>query len=329
MPLLRLIHAIFLWTLITSLSFGLLAKAEDEKLTEPEKDQAAASFLAGQELFRQGAYLEAAAAFEKANSLRPHPHALANIGYCYDEASDYPRAVEAFRKYLENPTQENPQFNARIKNRLKELEPKVGDLEVKCHSLRCEVIADGISRGVSPKSFVLLAGSHEVQVVALDEGVTLNYAVTIAGGEKTVLDVALPRPQPSKPTDATHGPSVETAPKSDKEPIRLRAPFWVATAATVVGVGAVAVLGGLNYSNMEDFKKAGSDDVQLKERGDSLTLGSKIAVGLTAATAVTAIICAIIDLKRSRGKSGGRHGAVVFGATPENGAFVGVRMKIP
>jgi tetratricopeptide (TPR) repeat protein len=329
MPLLRPINAIFLWTVITVLSWGCAAKAQDGNLTEAEKDLAAASFLTGQALFKQGDYLAAAAAFEEANRLRPHPYAMANIGHCYDAANDYPRAVEAFRKYVEHPSQENPQFNEKLEKRLKELEPKVGDLDVKCHSLRCEVIADGISRGVSPTSFVLLAGSHEVRVVALDEGETQNYAVTIAGGEKTVLDVALPRPQPSKPTDATHVPAVETKPKSDKEPVRLRAPFWVATAATAVGLGAVAVLGGLNYSNKEDFKKGGSDDVQLKERGDNLTLGSKIAVGLTAATAVTAIVCAIFDLKRNRGKKDHRHGAAVFGATPESGAFVGVRVRIP
>lgn len=329
MPLLRPINAIFLWTVITALAWGWAAKAEDGNLTEEEMDQAAAAFMAGEALFKQGDYLEAVTAFERANHLRPHPYAMANIGYCYDAASDYPRAVEAFRKYVEHPSQENPQFTEKLEKRLKELESKVGDLDVKCHLWPCEVIADGISRGESPTSLVLLAGSHEVRVVALDGGETLNYQVTIRGGEKTVLDVALPRPQPSKPTDATPVPSVEANPKSDQEPLRLRAPFWVATAATAVGLGAVAVLGGLNLSNMEDFKNGGSEDVQLKERGDNLTLGSKVAVGLTAATAVTAIVFAIFDLKRPRGKNGHRHGAAVLGATPASGAFVGVRVRLP
>lgn len=284
-----------IFTLLTSETVAL---TDGEKLSPEAKARAAQAFKEGQALFAHGEYLEAAAAFERAYRLAPHPAALANIGFCYDEVGDYPRAVSAFRKYMKQPNPQAPQDTVKISTYLDNMKSKVGDLAIRCSLASCEVIVDNMPRGVTPTNLVLLAGEHSVDVVAVDGGPRRHYNITVPQGRELVLDAVLTG-EPAEPRDAP----ATAAPKTEKKPIRLRAPFWVATSATVVGLGAVAVLVGLNHTNMQDFKAGDSSDPALLQRGNQLTLGTNIAIGLSVAAATTAIILAIIDVKQSRDKS--------------------------
>jgi hypothetical protein len=309
-------------------TWGWAAAAQESDLTKQDKEQAAASFKNGQALYKQGFYLEAAASFERAHRLRPHPHAMANIGHCYDGAGDYPRAVEAFRKFLEHPDQKNSPLQERVTRRLEELASKVGDLYVHCHPRPCSVTVDEVYRGVMPTNIVLLVGAHQVKVMAVDGGETRQYDVAIRPGERTVLDVQLT----AKPLGEVPSSEVDGNPQPDDGPVRFRAPFWVATAATIAGLGAVVVVGVMNYSTMEEFKKGGSTDEDLKRRGDELVLGQNIAIGLTAGAAATAVVLAIVDIKSRRGPKGDRGRATlfpVFGSTSGRGAYVGLAVRTP
>jgi len=311
MPVLRLVKTLFLIAVATVLSFSLGARAKDKKSSDADKTQveAAEAFKTGQALFNKGEYLEAATAFERAYHLAPHPAVLANIGYCYEEAGDYPRAVEVFRKYLKQPNPDRPDSNREIAALLKKLERKVGNLLVNCRPTRCEVTVDNIPRGMAPTSLVLLAGTHIVDVAAVDGIETRHYEVTIkAGGEFEVdADLSASPPSPYQPPpvkqDKEPPPLSDTSPVSQKASPRLRAPFWVATAATVAGAGSVAVFAGLTHKTREQFDEGGSTDAELKERGENLRLGTNIAIGVTAAAATTALVLAIVDLKRDPEKN--------------------------
>jgi tetratricopeptide (TPR) repeat protein len=260
--------------------------------SEKDRVQAAESFKAGQALFEKGEYIQAAAAFERAYFLAPHPSALANIGFCYDEAGDYPRAVVAFRKYMLQPNPETPKDTLKIERYLQRMKSKVGDLVVKCSPGTCDVTVDHVPYGVAPDIIVLLAGPHVVTVAPARGDPIRQYHIDVPKGGQVVLDV-----------DFSAAPPLPEVPRiNEVEPTspRLGAPFWVASSITVLGLATTIALGVLNTQNRQDFEAGGSVDPALKERGERLNLGVGLVAGATAAAAATAIVLAIVDVKRNR-----------------------------
>jgi tetratricopeptide (TPR) repeat protein len=263
---------------------------------DEDRAQAAEAFETGQALFKNGEYVEAAAAFERAYLLAPHPSALANIGFCYDEVGDYPRAVVAFRKYMLQPNPETPKDTVKISRYLKSMKSKVGDLVVKCAPSVCEVIVDKVPYGVAPDSIVLLAGPHLVTITAVGGAVSTQYNIDVPKGGRIALNV-----------DLSGEPSVMAVPEPvavEPDPLRLGAPFWLSTSVTVLGLGATVVLGVLSTQNRQDFEAGGSIDPALKQRGEKLNLWVGIAAGVTAAAAVAAIVSAFVDVKKNRRPKG-------------------------
>jgi len=280
----------------------------DEGATEAEKDEAARAFQAGQALSQKGEYRRAAEAYEKAYRLHRHPSALANIGQCYNAVGDYPKAVEAFRKYFESPNPDVPEFNAEAEKTLKHLESKVGDLRVSCHPQDCQVTVDNVYRGSTPLNLVMLPGYYDVEVATIDEDRKERFKVAVHVGRETLLEADLTRPDSP----------------------RLHTPFWVVSAAALVAAGGTAVLGVLNLKTSKDFERGGSTDASLGERGDRLNLATAIAGGITGALGVTAIILAVVDLKRNPEKDTNRRETAimpVFGTDFARGAYMGISLR--
>ena len=269
------------WAVALIIFWSLPALSSDREPTPEEKEEAARAFQAGQALSQKGEYLQAAAEFERAYRLHSHPSVLGNIGQCYNAVGDYPRAVEAFRKYFESPNPDAPEFNKEAAEILRKLEPKVGSLNVRCRSQGCFVTVDNESRGMAPIDVVLLPGEHNVEVENIDEKTEEHFQVTVHAGRATVLEA---EPTPASP--------------------RLRPPFWVLTGATIVGGGATAVLGGLNLKTIRECEDGGSTDTALQERGNRLNLATAVAGGVTGVLGLTAIILAVVDLKRNPEKKG-------------------------
>jgi tetratricopeptide (TPR) repeat protein len=316
----------FIVVLITT--SGSFVQAEDKK---PQADPAVQAFAEGQALFEKGAHLEAAAAFNRAYQLRPHPLVLGNLGHCYDAAGDYPRAVETFRKYLEQPSPDDPAFSKNISKRLKVLQRKVGDLRISCRSIRCSVTVDGLAQGLAPVALVVMAGVHQVKVEAVDGPLNRHYEANVRGGAEHVLDVDFADASTSARPEVSPPSTVALEDKRDK-PNGLRAAFWTTTSATVVGLGAIAILGALNVDNQDEFQQSGSEDAQLQKRGEALNLATNIAIGLTCATATTTLILGVIALKRrSNLKKEPQKTALlpVVSATPLLGPFVGISIRFP
>lgn len=287
MPILRFtICAI----LISSLMWVSTAVGQEQR--DADKARSAEFFRKGEKLFAGGEYVEAAFAFERAYQLFPHPSSLANMGFCYDEIGDYERAVTAFRKYMKQPNPQTPEDTVKISRYLERMKSKVGDLAIKCSLRTCEVTVDQAPRGVTPTNIVLLAGTHSVTVASVGEEVSRHYTVTVPGGGQVVLEADLNALPPV--------PSGGTIFDDENDAHRLRAPFWIATAATAAGLGTIGVLVGLNYQTREEFREGGSTSTELEDRGNRLTLGTNIAIGATIAAAGAAIVLAIIDIKKFR-----------------------------
>lgn len=289
MSVLQITKNVAILTAVTVLFWGSAALAQGNPEADSEQeDEAAKAFRAAQELFARKEYLEAAAAFKQAYSLAPHPSVLANIGYCYDEAGDYPLAVEIYRKYLEKPNPDDPKTNEDVAKYLEKIQSKVGDLRINCFSGRCDMTVDSVPRGSGPIHLILPPGAHTVDVVSVDGSRARHYNVVVPRGGEIVLEVELTHPVDKSATDSR----------------RLRAPFWIATGATAAGLVSVAVLGGLTNKVLKDFDQGGREDPNLEDRGKNLRLGTNIAIGLTSAAATMALVFAIIDIKRAKDKDG-------------------------
>lgn len=292
---------------IAILLWGLTIVTPNKSVADVIPDDAAQAFKMGQSLFSNGKYLKAAEAFEWAYRLAPHPDVLANIGYCYDEAGDYPRAAEFYRKYLDNPNPDDRATQTKIKKYLRKLLAKVADLRVDCVPLSCKVTVDDVYRGSGPIALALEPGSHTVEVEFTDGRPARQWNLVIPRGKQRVIDVDLSESQPSSPTSSpSTDPLQPRLVPRDPEPNQalLRPPFWIATAVTIAGGVAAGVLGALAYRTWQDFGDSGKTALHLKDRGEKLRLATNIAIGFTAAAATTAIIFAIVDVKRDRKKAG-------------------------
>ena len=304
MPLSRIMSAPLPVVFATVLLCSAAVQARDEHSGDEATAEATRVFEKGQKLFDNGEYLAAAEAFKRAYRLRPHPAVLANIGYCYRRAGDIPRAVEVFRKYLRKPHEKTKKRNAEIKKYLNKIKHKIGDLAINCYPTRCEVTVDDVPRGVAPATLVLLAGKHYIDIVGVDEEEVRRYEVVIPGGGKLDMDVDLKYKSPGQSREVyDFGPRKEEDVPSDEERFRLRAPFWIATALTIAGGTTVAVCGVLSNRALDEFERGGSVDDDLQKRGENLTLGVNIAIGFTAASAVAAIVFAIVDVRRTKSKN--------------------------
>ncbi|MBM4395152.1 MAG: PEGA domain-containing protein [Deltaproteobacteria bacterium] len=82
------------------------------------KARAQAQSARGQELYEAGRYLEAANAFEEAQTVFPHPNNLFNAAKAYEKLADYDRAAKSYREFLD--------FYERVNGRLA---PEAADVE--------------------------------------------------------------------------------------------------------------------------------------------------------------------------------------------------------
>jgi len=65
------------------------------------KEQAKAVAARGAALYQDGKYLDAAAVFEEANAIAPHPNYLFNAAKAYEKAAEYQKALGAYRSFLD------------------------------------------------------------------------------------------------------------------------------------------------------------------------------------------------------------------------------------
>ena len=109
-----------IFLLAVTLAISLVAPDPLEAQTKNKKQQARASFKAGQQQFKEKEYGEALKLFQKANKLHPHPDILFMVAQCHRNLKQYSAAVKSFKGYLEaKPAAED---KAQVKRLIEELE---------------------------------------------------------------------------------------------------------------------------------------------------------------------------------------------------------------
>ena len=132
-------------------------------------EEAKKFFQWAQRLYKQAQYAEAIAKFEEAYRVKPHPVIFYNIGRCYEQLGEIPKALRNYRDYLRLVPEAADRETvtdaiANLERRLKE--KGVQQLMLFADPAEARIEVDGKEIGSSPATVELVPGNHRVAVRA-------------------------------------------------------------------------------------------------------------------------------------------------------------------
>jgi hypothetical protein len=261
------------------------ACAAPEGTPSPEIRQKASSlFTRGEALYRIGDYAHAAALFDEAYRLAPHPDILWNAARSFERAGEIARAANAYAEYLEGSSETSPDRKDALEA-LERLSRKLGRLEV--HAPAGATIFLNGTQVVTSKPYVV-PGSHSIRIVAVGASEDEHTVEVEAGSARSV---SLSQPPVEAPGLKREDESKPAKPAVE-ERRKLSPLFFVAGAALSAAATGVAIGFGIDTLNARSrFDKSPSqeafDSGQDKELRTNVMLG--VAAGLWALTAVTGV----------------------------------------
>lgn len=294
-------------TLAFAVALGLAAPAApafaQSPPTKAQQQEAATRFKKGLELFKDGDYQAALIEFRRANELAPNFNVLYNIGQVYFQLQDYPNALTALTKYLDEGGSNIPNARrAEVSRDIEKLRSRVASLEILCPVADAEVTIDDVSMGKTPlgKPLVVSVGRHKV-VVSKNGFTAAAKVIEIASGETQKLQLdpleqksAPPVAPPPPPTDGPVAPPVAQPPAPPEPPPGRPVPVAGIVVSSALAAGAVVtgVLSLTAKSGLQDEVKSPTatrdslDAAKNKLRGFSIAtdvlMGSTlVAAGVT------------------------------------------------
>ncbi len=270
--------------------------ADTPAISAADKKRAAARFRDGENAFKKHDYTGAAAAFEEANQIAPHPAALFNAARALEKAGELARAANLCARYLKDaPEKDKRRTSANAM--LAELRPKLGRIAVGGGGQ--DVAIDGVV--VELDETHVDPGDHVV--TASFAGRVVERTVTVVAG--SLERITLEAPKPVSAMDSTQAEPepdfVRDDPQKEAETKPLSPTyFWVGAGATAVLAG-VTVWSGLDTNSAreqfdESPSQSGLDDGRSKQTRTNVLLGATAVVGTL--TAVTGLFFTDFSPKR-------------------------------
>jgi hypothetical protein len=219
--------------------------------------RAATVFRQAQQAFGQKNYAAAAAAFEEAAQLVPHPSAWLNAAEAWELDGDLPRAAQDCDRALgmiDAAETHRREANARLAR----LVPRIATLQTidrsGGHGLR--VTVDGGAEERVPTNDRLPPGKHVVVVLDSSGRPSRRVEVDVAQGETRIEDLTPPTAAPPPPDAAVErapaGPTPERPPPGRGPSLASWIAFGTSAAASVTAI----VAGELTLSARDDFDQA-------------------------------------------------------------------------
>lgn len=304
--------------MVTALLLSLALSAPPKK-AEPapapesaDVKQARELFQAGQKLYKEKKYQAAIAKFEAAYAVRPHPVIFFNVGKCYEQLGDIPRAMRAYRDYLRlapdaKDRQQVSDAVAALEKRLRE--KGLQQLMVFVDPPSARVSVDGKDYGGSPASMELIAGNHTLTVSA--EGFEpYERSFVMETSRATDMTIALrpvvvtppvsdvPKAEPKTELSLSTPPPVPPVMVDTPVEKRPRVATWIVGGVAVASAGAGLGLGlaasaNANELHTEQHDRARAD--QLANDAQGFATGANIAYGVAGAALVTAVVLFILE----------------------------------
>jgi hypothetical protein len=254
--------------------------------SEAEK-RAAESFRQAQAAFNRREYAAAAAAFEKAAELDPHPAPLVNAAQAWELAHDYVRAAEDCDRVLGLPSVAEP-FAQAARDELGRVGGSVGTLDLVGPRTFAAHVDDGPEVRLPARRRVT-PGHHDVHVTDLASNATRSVDVTIAAGESRTLDVTPPaetRVEAAAPAPVTppRAPVAEPAAPANG----LRTGMWVAIGGAAAAAVTTTVFGVFTLNAKDDYGATPTKKTQSAFYRNRLV--TNVAITVAGALAVTGVI---------------------------------------
>lgn len=253
-------------------------------------------------LFEAGDARGALAEFERAHELTGRASVLYNIGASYQALHDYPRAIDALRRYLASTEgRSTPQRDLAVRA-LSQMEPLVARLRVLRDPSDATVLLDG--RALESDRATVGPGAHVLTASAPGRE-PRQVEVTVVSGDEREVTLSLPLLTPPPPPPPLAGPPrVEPPPVLRPVATPDRRLFW----SMVITGGALclgaSITGVVAITTQHDYASHRVDDpgVQaLASRGRALSWTADL-LGLGAlAAGTTALVLGLRAAPRSEG----------------------------
>jgi hypothetical protein len=157
-----------------------------------DKEEAAARYKRGLELYAEENYRGALIEFRKAYQLTGQYRVLYNVGQVCYQLQDYVCAVESFETYLKLGTGElTEKRTAEVMAEIAKLRPRIAKVTIESNVPGVDISIDDIPRGTTPFDAVRLSeGSHKL--VASKEGkLPITRQLDVAGAETQTIKLEL------------------------------------------------------------------------------------------------------------------------------------------
>jgi MYXO-CTERM domain-containing protein len=195
--------------------------------TKAQEKEAATRFKRGLDLFKDGDYQAALIEFRRAYELAPNYNVLYNIGQVYFQLQDYPGALNALERYLNDGGDKIPKARRDdVQSDIDKLKARVATIEITTKEPGSEVSIDDVAVGKSPlaKPVMVSAGRHKISVCKAGDPCT-TQVVEVASAEnvKIAMDATEKEVTPAAPAEPPASPepqgsAVSPAPPTPVEP---------------------------------------------------------------------------------------------------------------
>jgi tetratricopeptide (TPR) repeat protein len=225
-----------------------------------DKDRARVLFQQAQQAFEQKNYAAAAAAFEEAAQLAPHPAAWLDAAEAWELDRELPRAAQDCDRALAMPDASET-HRREAATRLARLLPSVATLEASDRAgSGLRVTMDGGPEEHVPTRFRLAPGRHVLAVLAPSGTPAGRFDLDLAAGETRTQELtpAAPPPAAGPPPLVAEAP-LPVASAGEPGSRRMRSPpvaSWIAFATSAAAVATAVVAGELTLSARTDFNQA-------------------------------------------------------------------------
>ena len=143
-----------------------------------DRDDARAEFAAGQAADQRREWQAAIEHYLRAYDLAPHPFALHNIGFDYEQLGQLREAVRFYERYLRDAP--DPADRVRVERLVATLRARPSKLTVRSSPPGARVIIDGQPAGATPYTGVVPGGAHRVAVESDSDRQTRDIAAEFA-----------------------------------------------------------------------------------------------------------------------------------------------------
>jgi len=266
---------------------GAPALAAPEASKDALRQKAKLLFSDGQRALAAGDAAAAQKDFQEAYQTLPNAAVLLKIAECRTRLSDDHGAVDALERYLaERP---NAPDRGDVESRIAAIKRKPGVVSVTTAPNGAAISVDGLDTGQTAPADVTLAPGEHTVYAHLQNYEGAQQTITVEFASRKAVDLTLAARRVASTGSAGKVAVATNEPESSPQQGRSLSPaFWVAVGGTVVGASVMTAFGILALDKHSQYEKAPTRALYDDGRRDALI--SDIALGVTAASAVTATV---------------------------------------